>query len=80
MTTSFPFLKIAREHGVPYGAVIRLAEKCWESPAPTIVLYNPILFDVWDAVRAEQERRRLNTPQTVAWSDSGDYRSWKAAP
>jgi hypothetical protein len=26
MTTSFPFLKIARDYGVPYGEVIRMVE------------------------------------------------------
>jgi hypothetical protein len=60
MTTSFPFLKIARDHGVNYGTVVRLAEECWNSPEPGIVVYNPILFEVWDAVKAEQERREIN--------------------
>jgi hypothetical protein len=55
--TSFPFLKIARDHGVDYGAVIRLAEECWNAPEPGLVVYNPILNAVWDAVLAEQDRR-----------------------
>lgn len=31
MPTSFPFLKIAREHNVPYGTVIRIAEEFWSA-------------------------------------------------
>jgi hypothetical protein len=59
MMTTFPFLKIARDHGVSYGAVIRLAELCWNSRSdPGIVIYNPVLFEVWDAVKDEQARRK----------------------
>jgi hypothetical protein len=29
MITSLPFLKIARDYGVPYGQVIRYAESVW---------------------------------------------------
>jgi hypothetical protein len=80
MTTSFPFLKIARDRGIDYGDVIRLVEKCWDAAEPGIVTYNPILFGIWDAVVAEKRRRALNEPKTVAWDVGRDYTGWKPDP
>jgi hypothetical protein len=64
--TSFPFLKIARDHGVDYSTVIRLAEECWNAPEPGLVVYNPILNAVWDTVLDEQDRRVMATTLIVS--------------
>lgn len=50
--TSFPFLAIARRHGVPYAEVLRLAEQnvWWE-------INSNLQFDVQKAVEQEALRR-----------------------
>lgn len=78
MTTSFPFLKIAKDYGVPYGEVIRMVENIASIPEYKYLVN-------WEravvaAFLTEAYRRKLNTPQMVAWSDGGDYTSWKGNP
>lgn len=60
MTTSFPYLKIARERGVPYGDVIRAAELIGlELPGPFSWSLDLItIAQITKAVATEQERRR----------------------
>jgi hypothetical protein len=63
--TSFPFLKIAREHNVPYGVVLRIAEALKEGRGPNLdpetgfdFYQHPILVnDVAAAIVDERERR-----------------------
>jgi hypothetical protein len=68
--TTFPFLKIAREHGVPYGAVIRIAEAMPmlargrgaflddQTGADFDFYRHPVLInDIAAAIVAERERR-----------------------
>jgi hypothetical protein len=58
--TSFPFLKIARDHGLPYGDVIRVAQDFDDETFDSAVL-RKIDFAVreliYDAVEIENLRR-----------------------
>ena len=67
MATSFPFLKIAREHGVPYGSVVRMTEaipKMIDGVALTdqefddTELYQDLINEILNATIDEIERRR----------------------
>lgn len=63
--TSFPFLKIAREHHVDYGRVLRYADwveaYCFGEPGqpyrPSYNSHSPISRAVYDAILAERDRR-----------------------
>jgi hypothetical protein len=54
--TSFPYLKIAREHGVDYGEVIRFVEAVSLGPN-TDAFWTQWMADAWLAAIAEHERR-----------------------
>lgn len=61
MGTSFPFLKIARERGVPYGVIIRFAQAIenldrWPSNEVKNLSFETRM-EVLDAVTEEYERR-----------------------
>ena len=70
MSTSFPFLAIAKAHGIPYGAVIRLAEVMPLLARGTAELdpqtaadfdryRHPVLIDdICHAIVNERERRK----------------------
>lgn len=69
--TSFPFLALARKHGLDYGAVIRHAESWWQSfdhpevmppgvnrlPVAAFAGRITVDCDILDAVVAERRRR-----------------------
>lgn len=58
--TTFPFLKIAREGGVPYGRVVRLAEeiRLWPiSETKALADRNPLVAKIVKAMDAEAARR-----------------------
>ena len=78
MSTSFPFLAIARAHRVPYGAVLRITEampllmRGWGSKlneqtgADYDRYYHPILInDICKAIIAERLRRDLVNAEDV---------------
>jgi hypothetical protein len=59
--TSFPFLKIAREHGVPYERVLKIADQLdglqpWRGRRAT-----PLSIAVADAIGDENRRRATVT-------------------
>lgn len=60
MSTSFPFLKIARERKIPYGVVIRLAQAIetdnWHVPEVGAVTFEDRTA-VLDALVLEKSRR-----------------------
>lgn len=57
--TSFPYLKIAREHGVPYGEVIRMVENIEASPDwKYLVVWEREVLDAW----IKERNRRVATP------------------
>ena len=85
MSTSFPFLEIARDFGLPYGDVVRFASIHDDSPVngphPGIWRHEAIrgrrgafLYAVHYAILAERERRAANSapPKVIETS--------KAAP
>lgn len=60
MTTSFPFLKIARDYAVPYGDVLRRAEarqRGWPSPPSCHSI--AVHHEIETAIFIERNRRRL---------------------
>ncbi len=70
-TSSFPYLAIAREHGIPYGAVIRIAEALpvivvgsysnldYQTIADYAQYHTPVLMmEIAGAIVAERERRQ----------------------
>ena len=58
--TTFPYLKVAREHGVPYGDVLRFIEDFdRDAPGPLGLAMAPTwMADAGWAWYREQERRR----------------------
>lgn len=61
MSTSFPFLKIARERNIPYGVVIRLVQSLEHVPDTPLqeaeMNWGIIWNDVIKAMNAERLRR-----------------------
>jgi len=55
--TSFPYLRIAREAGVPYSKVLRIAD-AYENGDDVGDLDDPLLAIVVKAVNSEWARRR----------------------
>ena len=59
--TSFPFLKIAREAGVPYGKVLRLTEQLKLAQVEEVKALadrSPLIAIVVKAMDAEDARRK----------------------
>jgi hypothetical protein len=58
--TSFPFLKIAREAGVPYAKVLHIADVIGSGAIPSgPTARDPLVLLIVKAVAAESERREL---------------------
>ena len=58
MATSFPYLKIARDHRIPYGIIIRLVQEIEDGVVRFPKNVHLPLFDiVCDAVKEEEQRR-----------------------
>lgn len=56
--TSFPFLKISRESGVPYGKVLHIAEVLGSGATPSgPTASDPLVVLISEAVAAERTRR-----------------------
>lgn len=81
MATSFPYLKIARDYGVPYADVLRFVDAIEQAPN-TDPVWEWWMAAAWMAGIAEHERRAAvrAEPKTVQWSASADYTSWKPDP
>lgn len=81
MTTSFPFLKIARDTGYPYAEILRLAEHLSNEEVPDYgLLLHPAAGIVAMACLQEDDRRKAAAPNTVQWSAPRDVTSWKPDP
>jgi hypothetical protein len=55
--SSFPFLKIAREAGVPYAKVLRIADQLDGKDVSEPVVPDELVVKVSRAMAAERERR-----------------------
>lgn len=63
--TSFPFLKIAREGGVPYGKVLQAAERlklAQRGEVDALAERLPLIALIVKAMDAEDARRRAVAP------------------
>jgi len=81
MSTSFPFLEIARDFGVPYGDVIRHAEwASWTSPTdkPSFRPWSPLDYAIAYALEAEAARRAANSapPKVIETCSPSHVTPW----